>query len=548
MGKVTIKMGLPLFNFPTKSRFVVILHNFVLIKLNSHKMQRYPVGIQDFSELRKGGYVYVDKTALAYKIINQSKYYFLSRPRRFGKSLFVSMLECLFQAGGDPRKKEYFEGLNIYEKWNWEETNPVIKISFSNIGHKSMGLEQAIQKVLNEIADKYSVQFEAVEIDQKFKELIEKLSVKYGNVVILIDEYDKPIIDFLGTDNPKAIENRNIMKSFYSILKDADPYLKLVFITGVSQFSRVSIFSDLNNLRDLTVNKEFEAICGISQAELESNFVEEYQQYDTTKMKKWYNGYSWGGKNQMYNPFSLLSFFVSNGEFNNYWFETGTPTFLLNLNLSNQKYDFEDIKIPSLQLKAYDIERLQLIPLMFQTGYLTIKNYDEEDDLYELSYPNEEVRRSYVSLLADAYTHSYNEPIQVMATEIRNALRIADLKKVESILNSVFKSLPYEVWQKENEHFYHAIIHLTFRLLGIYVESQVQTSDGRMDALVKVNDYVYAFEFKLDESAENALQQVKDKGYLQPYFHQNKYCIGVGINFSTATKKVEKLVWEEMKP
>ena len=504
-------------------------------------MQRYPVGIQDFSELRKGGYVYIDKTALANQLIYESKYNFLSRPRRFGKSLFVSMLENLFQG-----KKEYFEDLDIYEKWNWEETNPVIKISFNNIGYKNMGLETAINEVLDATARQYKLTLSSTYNSSKFKELIEKLFEKYGQVVILIDEYDKPIIDFLGIDNNQSIENRGIMKSFYSILKDADPYLKFVFITGVSKFSRVGVFSDLNNLTELTIGKEYSSICGIDQEELEKYFKEELTIHDPEKIKAWYNGYSWGGRNKIYNPFSLLHFFRSK-EYNNYWFETGTPTFLINLNLSNHRYDFENIKIPSLQLSAYDIERLQLIPLMFQTGYLTIKSYDEEDDLYELSYPNEEVRRSYVSLLADAYTHSYNEPIQVMATEIRNALRIADLKKVESILNSVFKSLPYEVWQKENEHFYHAIIHLTFTLLGIYVESQVQTSDGRMDALVKVNDYVYAFEFKLDESAENALQQVKDKGYLQPYFHQNKTCIAVGINFSTATKKVEKLVWEDIK-
>ncbi len=503
-------------------------------------MQRYPVGIQDFSEIRKGGYVYVDKTALANDLIYESKFNFLSRPRRFGKSLFVSMLDSLFKG-----QKEFFEGLYISKKWDFSQTYPVIKISFNNIGHKSMGLEKAIQKVLDEIALKNEINFETTEIDQKFKELIKKLFDKYGQVVILIDEYDKPIIDFLGIDNNKSIENRSIMKSFYSILKDADPYLKFVFITGVSKFSRVGIFSDLNNLTELTISEKYASICGIDQEELEKYFTEELTIHDPEKIKKWYNGYSWGGKNKVYNPFSLLHFFRSK-EYSNYWFETGTPTFLLNLNLINQKYDFENIKIPSLQLSAYDIERLQLIPLMFQTGYLTIKNYIEEDDLYELSYPNEEVRRSYVSLLADAYTHSYNEPIQVMATEIRNALRIADMKKVESILNSVFKSLPYEVWQKENEHFYHAIIHLTFRLLGLYIESQVQTSDGRMDALVKVNDYVYAFEFKLDESAEEALQQVKDKGYLQPYFHQNKICIGVGLNFSTATKKVEKLIWEEI--
>ncbi len=505
-------------------------------------MQRYPVGIQDFSELRKGGYVYVDKTALANELIYESKYNFLSRPRRFGKSLFVSMLDYLFQG-----RKEYFEGLAIYEKWNWEENYPIIKISFNNIGYKNIGLETAINDVLDATAQQYDLTLTSTYNSSKFKELIEKLFEKYGQVVVLIDEYDKPIIDFLGIDNNQSIENRGVMKSFYSILKDADPYLKFVFITGVSKFSRVGIFSDLNNLTELTIGKKYASICGIDQEELEKYFKEELTIHDPEKIKTWYNGYSWRGKNTIYNPFSLLHFFRSK-EYNNYWFETGTPTFLINLNLINQSYDFENIKIPSLQLNAYDIERLQLIPLMFQTGYLTIKNYDEEDDLYELSYPNEEVRRSYISLLADAYTHSYNEPIQVMATEIRNALRIADLRKVESILNSVFKSLPYEVWQKENEHFYHAIIHLTFRLLGIYVESQIQTSDGRLDALVKVNDYVYAFEFKLDQSAEEALQQVKDKGYLQPYFHQNKKCIAVGINFSTATKKVERLVWEEINP
>lgn len=503
-------------------------------------MQRYPVGIQDFSELRKGGYVYVDKTALANELIYESKYNFLSRPRRFGKSLFVSMLENLFQS-----KKEYFVGLDIYEKWNWEEHYPIIKISFNTIGYKNVGLEAAINEALDDSAKQYDLTLTSTYNSSKFKELIEKLFEKHGQVVILIDEYDKPIIDFLGIDNSQSIENRGIMKSFYSILKDSDPYLKFVFITGVSKFSRVGIFSDLNNLTELTIGRKYASICGIDQEELENYFKEELAIHDPAKIKTWYNGYSWGGKNRIYNPFSLLHFFRSK-EYNNYWFETGTPTFLINLNLINQRYDFESVKVPSLQLNAYDIERLQLIPLMFQTGYLTIKNYDEEDDLYELSYPNEEVRRSYVSLLADAYTHSYNEPIQVMATEIRNALRIADLKKVESILNSVFKSLPYEIWQKENEHFYHAIIHLTFRLLGIYVESQVQTSDGRLDALVKVNDYVYAFEFKLDKSAEEALQQVKDKGYLEPYFHQNKTCIGIGINFSTATKKVEKLIWEEI--
>ena len=508
--------------------------------------QKYPVGIQDFSEIRTGGYVYVDKTPFIDTLINQGKFYFLSRPRRFGKSLFISTLQYLFQG-----RKELFEGLFIEDKWDWSVTNPVIKISFSNIQHKEKGVEKAINDALDNNAQQYGIVLEQTYNGGKFKELIEKLDAKHGQVVVLIDEYDKPIIDYLGTNNQKAIENRDILKSFYSILKDADPHLKLVFITGVSKFSKVSIFSDLNNLLDLTIDPNFEGCCGITQTELDTYFAEEFKTLDAEKVKKWYNGYHWGTGVSVYNPFSLLNFFTKK-VFQNYWFETGTPTFLINLNMNYQRYDFENVKIPATQLSAYDIEKLQIIPLMFQTGYLTIKSYDAEDNLYTLSYPNEEVRQSYMSMLADAYTHNDNDPVIVLATELRNALKIVNIKKVESIFNTIFKSIPYEVWQKENEHFYHALIHLTFRLLGIYIESQVQTSDGRIDALVKVNDYVYAFEFKLDGSASQALQQIKDKEYLQPYQNQGKrnaarICIGIGVNFSSKLKKVEEILWEEIK-
>jgi hypothetical protein len=509
-------------------------------------IQNYPVGIQDFQKLRSENYTYIDKTSFVWKIANKGGYYFLSRPRRFGKSLFVSTLDYLFQAGSDPSKKELFEGLYIYDKWDWSQTNPVIKISFSNIGHKDLGLREAINRSLDNTAQKYDITLEATYNAGKFKELIETLSEKSGKVVVLIDEYDKPIIDYLGTETSRAIENRDILKSFYSILKDADPYLKMVFITGVSKFARVSIFSDLNNLKDLSIDNNFETICGISQEELESNFVEELKVYDAEKIKKWYNGYSWGGGASVYNPFSLLNFFAGDGGFKNYWFDTGTPTFLINLSKENHLYDFEGVKISPNRLGSYDIEKLQIIPLMFQTGYLTIKEYIEEDDLYILSYPNEEVRKSFLIFLSDSYTDNNYDSVIVLATEMRNALQVADIKKVESIFNTIFKSIPYEIWQKENEHYYHAIIHLTFRLLGIYVESQVQTSDGRIDAIVQLKDYVYAFEFKLNDSATKALQQIKNKGYLIPYQHQHKTCIGIGVNFSVETKKVQEILWEEM--
>ena len=506
-------------------------------------MRNYPIGIQDFQKLRSQEYMYVDKTAFVWKIAKKGGYYFLSRPRRFGKSLFLSTMDYLFQG-----KKELFEGLYINDQWDWSKTNPVIKISFSNIGHKLNGLEKAIDDSLEAIALSYHHVFKTKKsIDQKFKELITVLSVQFGPVVVLIDEYDKPIIDYLGTDTPKAIENRETLKAFYSILKDADPYLKLVFITGVSKFSRVSIFSDLNNLNDITIDDSFASICGISQQELESNFAEELKIHDFKEIKKWYNGYSWGESQSVYNPFSLLNFFVK-GKYNNYWFETGTPTFLINLSKKQELFDFENIRIEATQLSAYDLENLQLLPLMFQTGYLTLKDYDADNEVYTLDYPNKEVKQSYLAMLANNYIQSPIETGRVLSTQLREILDSGQLDKLQALINSLFKSIPYEIWQNENEHFYHAIIHLTFRLLGIYVESQVQTSDGRIDSIVQNKNYVYAFEFKLKSgNAPKALQQIKDKGYLEPYLHQGKICIGVGVKFSKKTKKVESIIWEEIR-
>ncbi len=502
--------------------------------------RKYPVGLQDFSEVRTGNYVYVDKTHFVEQVATESKYYFLSRPRRFGKSLLLSTFQYLYQG-----RKELFEGLYIEDKWDWTKRNPVIKISFSSIGHKTMGLEPAIQQALDQNAEEYGISFTQKEIDQKFKELIETLHKQRGKVVVLIDEYDKPIIDYLGTPQiSTALENRDIFKSFYSILKDADPHLELVLITGVSKFTRVSVFSDLNNLTDLTLDKSFDAICGISQQELEVNFAEELQEVDNEEIKRWYNGYSFGGANSVYNPFSLLHFFRNN-EFKNYWFESGTPTFLINLARQRDLYDFEKISVDSSALSAYDIERVQIIPLMFQTGYLTIKNY--EDGIYELDYPNLEVRQSYLNILSKSYIQDDVLSGTSWANEVKKVLNEGQVEKLEGLFNALFKSIPYELWQKQNEHYYHAIIHLTFRLLGIYVESQVHSSDGRLDALVQTKDYVYCFEFKLNGKADVALKQIKDKGYLTPYIHSGKTCIGIGLNFSKKMKKVEKILWEEIK-
>ena len=288
-------------------------------------IQNYPIGIQDFEKLRLQNKVYVDKTMYIHRLITTHTYYFLSRPRRFGKSLLLSTLDYLFKG-----KKELFKGLYIYDKWEFEEY-PLIRISFSEIGYRTNDLNSAINDRLLEIANEYEVTLITTGVDKNFRELIHTLHQKYQKqVVILIDEYDKPLIDYLDKENlHKAIENRSILKSFYSILKDADPYLKMVFITGVSKFSQVSIFSDLNNLYDLSLKAEYNEICGISQKELEQNFVEELKIYDKEKIKIWYNGYRWDIDSEtVYNPYSLLNFF-SDGKYINYWYATGTPTFLM---------------------------------------------------------------------------------------------------------------------------------------------------------------------------------------------------------------------------
>lgn len=503
-------------------------------------MKKYPIGIQDFEVLRKNNYLYIDKTMYLEKLFNISKYYFLSRPRRFGKSLFINTLEALIEG-----KKELFEGLYIANKWDWSKSNPVIKIGFNGISHKEKGLYNAINDRLDEIAVAYKVEIDEKSISAKFQKLIIQLYEKYGPVAILIDEYDKPIIDYLGTDTAKAIENRDIMKSFYSILKDADPYLKIVLLTGISKFARVSIFSDLNNLYDLSIDDSFAGVCGITQEELEQNFVEELQKYDKQAIKEWYNGYTWDMKTSVYNPYSLLTFF-ENGRFGNYWFSSGTPTFLINLTKNRQLYNFENIKISAVQIESYDIEKLQIIPLMYQTGYLTFKNRDDESGVYTLGYPNKEVKRSYLDMLATAYIDNDMIGGTVVSVEIRDVLKNKELEKLQDLVNSLFASIPYDLWKNQSESFYHAILHIIFSLVGVYVQSEVHTSAGRIDCLVQTERYVYCFEFKLDFSALEALQQIKDKGYLKPYLQQGKECIAIGVNFSKEQKQVAEILWESV--
>ena len=505
---------------------------------------KYPVGIQTFSEIIEGKYVYVDKTERIHKLVNSGKYFFLSRPRRFGKSLLVSTLTSLYQG-----RKELFKGLWIEDKWDFSQINPTLCLYFNSLDYRAEGLPEVLQHWLDIQAQKFGIDSIDTQLGTGFQELIEKIYLKTGKkVVVLIDEYDKPIIDYLD-DVEKASQHRNLLKSFYGILKSSDPYLQLVFITGVSKFTKISLFSDLNNLNDISMQKGFGDIVGINQQELEDNFSREITAFSLEKnidensyldeIKRWYNGYNWDSISKVYNPFSLLRFFDGGGDFKNFWFETGTPTFLIKELYKHRYFDFDNVEASEEELSAFNIEFVQPTALLFQTGYLTIKSYNPSESWYVLTYPNEEVRRSLNEYLLKAFRQNETESVIPMVIKLRNALQEKDLERVVNLLNNLYATLPFDLWQRENERFYHALLHITFTILGTYIQSEIHTSEGRCDAVVHTEKYIYFFEFKLDQSAEIALKQIEKKHYFKPFKENNKKLIGVGINFKKELKGIE---------
>ena len=359
---------------------------------------KYPIGIQDFRTLREGDYVYVDKTRQIHQLVSSGAYYFLSRPRRFGKSLTVSTIKEMYSGAED-----LFSGLWVEDKWDFiEMRRPVVWLRFAQSGFRTEGLEAALHRLINQSANELGVELTETAFDQRFGELLRKASGK-GRVVLLIDEYDKPIIDYIDDIN-RANRNRELLKSFYSVIKDSGPYLQLVFITGVSAFGKVSIFSDLNNLENITLAPYAETLVGITQNELQKYFGPHLKSRDNDELRKWYNGYSWGGKVKLYNPFSLLSHFKS-GSFQAFWYETGTPSFLLKALRERGQFNVRGIQAYRTRLLSFDVSALDPIGLLFQTGYLTIIDVEEQDSLYRLDFPNLEVRQSLEGGLLDNYLH-----------------------------------------------------------------------------------------------------------------------------------------------
>lgn len=510
-------------------------------------MRKYPIGLQDFGNLRKGGFLYIDKTRLIYNLIDLGKYYFLSRPRRFGKSLLLSTIKEIFNG-----KKELFEGLWIHDQWNWDQKHPVIHLRFSQIDYKGLGLTTAISRELDFLAKEFGIQLvEEDSLALKFRELIREVA-KIGQVVILIDEYDKPITDYLE-DIEKVEENRSVFKSFYSVLKDADEYIRLLLITGVSRFSKVSIFSDLNNFNDITIHRKYATITGITQQELEANFRDEikeiiqYQPDLLNKLKLWYNGYAWHeNAERVYNPFSILKY-MDGHDFRNYWFQTGTPTWLVKLLKDQKVFNLENIQIGENALGSFNVEHLAPVPVLFQTGYLTIKNYDDETRLFELGYPNREVEESLTDALLSAYRNVFPGTDSIELTfDLGNAIKNNDIPKMIKALDVLLSTIPYDHWKAENESIFHIIVHLSFKRLGLDVRSEVHSATGRCDVLVFTDKYIFALELKLNGTAQAALNQIFEKGYLRSYQLDPRRKIAIGVNFSSEKRSVEEFLVKEL--
>ncbi len=508
-----------------------------------------PVGDASFESIRHNQYLYVDKTRHIYEMVSQGKYYFLSRPRRFGKSLTVSTLRSLFLG-----QRELFAGLWVeqHTDWEWRE-HPVIMLDFNGITHDTPEtLKQGLNSRIRHTARLYDVELHEMLLKELFRELILELHIKTNMpVVILIDEYDKPLIDHLGRGEAEmavAKGNRDELRQFFGVIKDGDVarVLRFVFVTGVSKFSRVSIFSELNNLNDITMNRHYAEMLGYTQSELETcfaghikYFARETDQSPSTvldSLRLYYNGYRFSEKDlRVYNPFSILKA-LNEQAFKNYWFESGTPTFLINLLHERNWYlpSIENMETSEDFFSVFELDYLQPEAVLFQTGYVTIK--DVQGELYTFDYPNQEVKTAFLRRLFHSYTQGLPEASRFM--QMRRHLLMEDLSAFMETVTAIFKDIPYTLEIKRDEAFFHTLFYLMVCASGVDARSEVLTCDGRIDLLIHVGDNIYIIEFKCNQSADVALQQIKDKGYDQAYLQRGKKLILIGINFDTEQRNV----------
>ncbi|MDR0468810.1 MAG: ATP-binding protein [Peptococcaceae bacterium] len=519
-------------------------------------MKKLPLGIQNLKEIIRDGYVYVDKTQFIFELINEAKSCFLSRPRRFGKSLLLDTISEVF--GGD---KELFKGLWIYESGYDFVRYPVLRLDMSNIANESPGiLKSELSNELKRRANRECFDIEYSSPSAAFKTIIEELYYKHNQrVVVLIDEYDKPILDHI--QNIEIAEaNREVLRAFYGVLKSMDPYLRLTFVTGVTKFTKTSIFSGLNNLLDITMMEKYANICGIPVEDLDRYFHEHIEELKTRNSFKrfenlhneilaWYDGYSWDGVSRVINPFGLLTFFLQ-GRFSSFWYASGSPKFLLDIiKMKPEIYaNFKDVKLGEWEMDIFDVKNIQIAPLLFQTGYLTVKEvlYDLGSVAYRLDIPNHEVREVFSLHLLAELTEQDNAVAGSAYRNMKEALQAGDLQRVRDILKSLFSSIPYQL-HVNNEAYYHSIFYAIMNLLGFTVFAEVSVSMGRIDAVLELADLIYILEFKykncpvdaapeekqrlFEEALHEGVKQIEEKGYSDKYAGSGKEIIRAAFAF-----------------
>jgi hypothetical protein len=509
--------------------------------------KKLPIGIQTFSEIRSEGYYYADKTAFCLKLAQQGKYYFLSRPRRFGKSLLIDTLGELFSGN-----QALFTGLYVEDKWDWSVQYPVIRISFGG------GIIENKADLTNKIQEQLRINQEILHItcqDQStsvcFAELVRLTHEKTGQrVVILVDEYDKPILDNLLKPNV-AKEIRDGLRNFYSVIKDCDAHIKFAMLTGVSKFSKVSLFSGLNNLNDITVDAPYSAICGYTDEDLDTVFAPELVGLDKNQIRHWYNGYNWTGKS-VYNPFDVLLLFEKR-QFKAHWFETGSPTFLIDL-LAQRGFFTPDLaqRQTSLELlSAFDVEKISSEALLFQTGYLTISHLEEPLPnywIYVLGYPNHEVETSLNAALLGAFGLDEQKALHNRLSLLKQ-LKSNEFGQMQTLFTAFFASIPHD-WYRNNpiaqyEGYYASVFYSYFAALGLDIILEDTTNQGRIDMTVKFNEQVYLFEFKVVELVPDgkALQQLQDRGYADKYRSLRQPIHLIGVEFSKESRSVVGFEW-----
>ncbi len=505
---------------------------------------KYPIGIQDFEKLRTNGYSYVDKSRFVYKLATEGEYYFLSRPRRFGKSLFLSTLEAYFQG-----KKELFEGLAIYDlETDWKKY-PIFHIDLNTANFRE---KDSLYTVLNDYLTtwecKYGTRESEATLALRFKGVIARAAEKEGcGVVILIDEYDKPILQTLRDPELQA-EHREQLKAFYSVLKTQDRYIKFAFLTGVTKFGKVSVFSDLNNLTDISMDHRYISICGMTEKELLANFKEginelaeangDTEEATIAKLKARYDGYHFEENTiGIYNPFSVLNT-LSRLRYKDYWFETGTPTFLVDL-LKMHNYRLPDMtkeRVSDDVINSVDSLSTNPIPVIYQSGYLTIKGYDERFKKYLLGFPNREVEEGFLNFLLPLYTSAGNNS-PFLVDEFVQDVESGNPERFMQRMKAFFADTSYQVVGNAELYFQNAM-YLVFKIMGFYTQVERPTSDGRIDAIIQTPNYIYVIECKLDRTADEAIKQIENNGYAEPFLMDKRKLYKIGVSFSSETRGV----------